>query len=295
MTAPPQATVPDELLEPTPPDLYSQLQQDMVAQLKKHLFGRVHPSIGVIIPYRETPDRAPLLHWVVGELAAARRDWPWQDATKMTVCTDHRRGEGAWCKATAVANGLDTTDADVLVIHDADCWSDGTGLAIEAVLAGEAKWAFPHAARPDPVKPPRRGQPGLVYRLKPRPTRVVLDGGPIALDALERPPYHGQEGGGVVVLTRDAWETAPLDRRFRGWGQEDVAWALALRKLVGPPWCGQSPLIHLWHEPQPRTCNEDGSRESRWLADRYRDAAAARDDGAAMRYLLRGGIPEARA
>lgn len=263
MTAPPQIVVPDELLRDAEPDLCS--------QLRAQLSGRIRPSVAVIVPYRDAPDRAPLLRWVMSQLFDARRGWPWRDATKITVCTDDPRGEGEWCKAAAVANGLASTDADVIVVHDADVWCDGTSKAIEAVLAGEAQWAIPH---------------NLVYRLKPRPTQEILDGGPLVRSPVERKPYCGWVGGGIVVITRRAWETAPLDPRFRGWGQEDASWALALLTLVGSPWRGNSPLVHLWHEPQPRLCNEYGSRESKWLYDRYVDAAGARDGGAAMRELI---------
>jgi hypothetical protein len=218
-------------------------------------------TTAVIVPYREAPGRRPLLQWVGRQWAVAA---PHVD---FILCTDDPHGTGPWRKARAVANGINATTADLLVVHDADVWCEETMAAVRAVDAGRAEWAIPH---------------NLVYRLKPRPTRVVLDGGQLVYSPVERKPYTGWPGGGVVVLTRDAWETAPLDPRFEGWGQEDEAWALALLTLVGPPWRGDAPLVHLYHQPAYRRTSKFGSREGKRLFERYVTAARSRDEMAAL-------------
>jgi hypothetical protein len=151
-----------------------------------------------------------------------------------------------------VEAALELTDADLLVVHDADVWCDALDDAIEAVRAG-APWAMPH----------RR-----VYRLTEDATNAALDGGDLGGPTVEH-PYIGWQGGGIVVLPRTTYRDCPLDPRFAGWGAEDEAWARALVALHGKPWRGRAPLWHLWHPPQPRVSRRMGSESSDALLARY--------------------------
>lgn len=175
-----------------------------------------------------------------------------------------------WCKANAVADALSRSTAEVLVISDADVWTDGAWAAIQRVQEG-APWAIPH---------------GDVHRLTESVTSLVIscNAPPWQGLATAERPYKGFEGGGIVVLRRNVYEAAPLDHRFRGWGQEDESWALALRTLHGEPWRGDAPLFHLWHPPQSRESRRYGSAAGRALYESYQ-AANGRPD--AMRALLR--------
>lgn len=155
--------------------------------------------------------------------------------------------DGPWCKAAAVADALAHTDADTIIVHDADVWCDGTDLAVEQLATHP--WAIPH---------------GNVCRLKPGVTDRTFDE-----TQYVQPPYPGIEGGGIVALPRTTYEACPLDPRFLGWGQEDESWALALHVLAGEPWRGDAPLWHLWHPPPPRESRVFGSRESKDLHHRY--------------------------
>lgn len=173
-----------------------------------------------------------------------------------------------WCKAEAVADALSRTDAEILVIADADVWCDGAQAAVEAVQQGAA-WAVPH---------------GKVHRLTAQATADTLTTGTFDPDAecAER-PYTGHAGGGIVAIHRTTYEACPLDPRFTGWGHEDDSWAIALRCLHGSPWRGADPLWHLWHQPQPRRNRRIGSEPSRRLHGRYK---ASRRDPDAMRSLI---------
>jgi hypothetical protein len=84
---------------------------------------------------------------------------------------------------------VERSSADVIVLADADVWTDGIPAAVKAVEDGAA-WAVPHQ---------------LVRRLDE-------NGG-----EAER-PYVGIEGGGVVVAPREVILSCPLDVRFVGWG-----------------------------------------------------------------------------
>lgn len=163
-----------------------------------------------------------------------------------------------WRKAVAVDDAACRTDADILVVADADCLCDGVSAAIDAVDAG-APWAVPH---------------NLVHRLDEPATTQLYAGGQPGPGRTQR-PYTGFAGGGIVVLPRSTWHAVPMDPRFEGWGCEDSSWALALEKLTGRPWRGTADLLHLYHPPAPKQLQRWGNHNSRALEIRYRLAARA--------------------
>jgi hypothetical protein len=219
-------------------------------------------SVEVILPFRGGCEhRARALDWV--------ENGYWQQGWDTRVA---EAPPGPWCKAAAVNPAVEASDADIVVMADADVWTDGLAEAVRQVEAGAA-WAVPHE---------------FVYRLDREATGRLLNGDcpdmppdePVPLD---QPAYRGLIGGGVVVAPRDVLRSVPLDPRFVGWGQEDESHALALTHLVGDPWRGTAPLIHFWHPPQGRLCRKRGSVEGWQLRRRY---LKARRDPAAMRALI---------
>lgn len=173
---------------------------------------------------------------------------------------------GPWCKALAVASALRHSMADTLVITDGDVWTDAGPDAVERVASGELAWSAPF---------------GTVRRLNQESTVATLDGGPLD-GRLLKPPFKAVPGGGIVVLRRDVYETAPLDPAFVGWGHEDEAWGMALRCLFGPPGTASDPLWHLWHPPQDKS----GTPERRQNQHRRAQYAKARRNPEAMTALL---------
>lgn len=204
-----------------------------------------HGGVSVIIPW--APDvgcrhREAALAWAVSM---------WSTVGVEVVVGEHT---GPWCKALAVEDGLTRAHGDVLVVADADVWSPGWEDAVAQVQAG-APWAMPH---------------GPVRRLTHAATQQVLDGHrPHTGMELAQRPYEGWPGGGMVALTRTAYERAPLDPRFVGWSGEDESWAHTLSVLVGEGWRGTAPLWHVWHPPQERMSRRWGSAPARALASRY--------------------------
>ncbi len=98
---------------------------------------------------------------------------------------------------------LEQTDADILVVADADVWCEETPDAVEAVVDG-APWALPHTR---------------VRRLTRASTRWLLSGHePDPGYDVEERPYRGLMGGGITVLSREVIRSIPLDPRFVGWG-----------------------------------------------------------------------------
>lgn len=109
---------------------------------------------------------------------------------------------GPWSKGSAVNPAVDCCDADVLILADADVWTDGLPEAVAEVEAG-APWAIPHS---------------LVHRLSEVGTVAALDGADWRAQPIDQAPYRGIPGGGIVVAPREVIHSIPLDVRFTGWG-----------------------------------------------------------------------------
>lgn len=201
-------------------------------------------GVSVVVPWRPGCEhREAAWRWVRARYESAHPDWEIVRGHHIDV---------DWCKARAVADGIDAASGEILIVADADVWCHGVAEAV-ALVAHGAPWVIPHRK---------------VHRLDATATRAVLDGGPLGGKLTER-AYGGRAGGGIVVLSRSTWEAAPLDPRFLGWGQEDESWALALCALFGKPIRLEHDLWHLWHPPQARRSRQVGSIEGRRLRDRY--------------------------
>jgi hypothetical protein len=222
-------------------------------------------SVAVLVPWRGgDPARERACDWV---LARYRDQFPSWD---LQLC---EAPDGTWSKAASVNPVLAETDAEVVVVADADVWTDGLERAVFAVVCGSA-WSMPHRE---------------VRRLTPEATRAVLAGNAWQGQPTER-LHDGVWGGGIVVGRRDVLLDAPLDTRFTSWGQEDVSWALALNCLHGDGWRGDASLLHLWHPPAPRLDRQRGSEEGWELRKRY---GRAKNNPAAMRALIQQAAEEA--
>ena len=104
-------------------------------------------SVAVLIPWRGgCPDRERALRWV-----SAQHEHP------VTICEPP---DGEWCKAHAVNPAAQASSADIIVVADADVWTDGIPAATEAVKQG-VPWAIPHRT---------------VHRLTPAATDRLIDG-----------------------------------------------------------------------------------------------------------------------
>lgn len=218
-------------------------------------------SVEVIIPFAGSdPDRVRALTWTV-----AHCQYP------HTVAI----GSLPFNKAMTVMPAVEQHGAEIIVMHDADVWTPGLADAVNAVESGLAGWAIPH---------------WKVYRLTEQATDSLIRSGTASQDFtawlatdLARPPYPGMAGGGIVVTRRDMMIDIPLDPRFTSWGQEDESWAMALWCLLGPPWRGEAPLVHLWHPLEARHGQRMGTQAGWDLRNRY---AQVRCDLPGMRNLL---------
>src|SRR5690349_13470827 len=142
-------------------------------------------SVEVIVPFR-------------GRCPHRERAWAWCRKRYTWPVTLAEGPSGAWCKARATMPAVEDSCASIVVLADADVWSDGIGEAIAAVAAGAA-WAQPH-----------RG----VHRLTEEGTEALLRGDSWEDQPLTQPAYRGTEGGGIVVMRRETALEVPLDPRF---------------------------------------------------------------------------------
>jgi hypothetical protein len=215
----------------------------------------------VIIPFAgDDPHRKRAFGWVTTRLIA--------EGFEVRAANEQRAVHLGWVKANVVMPAIESSEAEIVVMHDADVYCDTLIDAVMAVRLGAA-WAIPHLT---------------VYRLTEEATAGYMANSKRAV-SFDRRPYVGMLGGGILVSRRDTLLDIPMDPRFQGWGHEDESWSMALACLLGEPWRGTSDLIHLWHPPLPRKTRRQGSEASLALRNQY---ARAANDPCMMRALLQG-------
>lgn len=218
-------------------------------------------TVSVLVPWRPGCDHRELAFRFMRARVAERHP-SWE-----LVVGECDPGPFNRSQAILAAASKASPDADVYVVHDADVFLDGD-LAESVDSARSHGWAVPHM---------------MLHRLAEGATQAVMAGADWRGRPVAQKPYRGNEAGTLIVLTRDVLDVVPPDRRFVGWGQEDDAWALALRCLIGEPWRGADDLVHLWHPPQERLNRRIGNQAGKALLGRYKRAA---NDPAAMRALI---------
>jgi hypothetical protein len=168
-----------------------------------------------------------------------------------------------WVKGRAIQAGVERATGDTIVMMDADVFVSQDALNSTIEIAQSAPWAVPH------TMVHRLGRYSTL-ELTERAAATVVDYDP-AGQVYARQPHKGVAGGGIVALSRTAYNAVgPPDTRFVGWGGEDTSWRRALDTMVGPHHRGDADMIHLWHPPQAEQQNP--SQAARRLAKRYRVA-----------------------
>lgn len=202
----------------------------------------------VIVPWQPSNiGRERAWTWVRSLLVDRHPSWQIVEATD---------GGEPWSKSEAIMRAAVDAPDGVLVLHDADSFTDGLAAAVEHVDA-HGGWAVPHER---------------VHRLSEAATASLLAGRQFSMQDCATRPYRGLAGGGIVVIRRADLLRVPFDPRFRGWGGEDSSFGHAAKWLIGEPWRGTTPLVHLWHPPAERHSEREGSLNNRTLQLRYLDA-----------------------
>lgn len=222
-------------------------------------------GVSILVPrgVGDGPEREAAWRWVRRRYQALYPDWE---------IAEGQSHASAWRKGDAVNDALSRAHGAILVIADADCVLPAEALktAVAAVQGG-VPWVVPHQ---------------LVHRLTPSQTANWLAAAPDAectppTEDLDRPPYPGFAGGGVLVIARtDYVATGGIPREFCGWGFEDEALATILDTMLGSHQRLDHPLVHLWHP----LADKRVGRTNRPL---YHSLMRARGDPAALWNLIR--------
>lgn len=226
-------------------------------------------KLAILVPYRDDSSvRLPAMQWIT-----ARWQHFWPDAQVIIAPDD---GVDPFNKSMALNSAALLSDADVLVLLDADTWCDVPTME----RAIESAWRTRRLILPGRVAH-RLRQPiseGIMALPVSSPFPVVP---PAQIEQSVRPV------GFLHVIRRDSFEQVNgYDERFRGWGGEDTAFLNATDVLLGHRLRLNGSLWSLWH-PRPR---DNGRRVWAGQTDRnmnlLRKYAGARGNPDRMRVLV---------
>lgn len=212
-------------------------------------------GVSYLITYRESgsPDRRENLLTVLRWLAQ------WPDVQTIVIEQD---------TVARLEPGLPSA-GDPLLAYNPGPFNKGWGLNVAARLSrnpllaiGDADVLAPHTLA-EAVERCRQGQHSAVkpYRrvadLTPEESERVRGGnwGSMPARARDAARHRGPFAGGLFVIQRDAyWRLGGFDERFRGWGCEDSAMTVKLRRAQVPSaMIDAQPALHLWHPRSQET------------------------------------------
>lgn len=231
-------------------------------------------SVAVLIPYMPNGCawRTAAHVWILDRY---RREHPTWDVI-VAGC------DPPWSKGRAVTTARAQTDADVLVVADADSFVNSRRLGEAVARARVAPWVIP-------FETVRRLNSAVTQDLLSWSSEHPVAVPPIPDGRLDRPEYLGIRGGGIVVARADVYDAVPLDPRFEGWGGEDLSWGRALDTIVGQGDRLDGALWHLWHPPELAGKNPSFTGDADRLVRRYR---AATGNVRMMRALIEDRMPD---
>lgn len=218
-------------------------------------------NVEVVIPCgaNDSSERLAVRQFILARYRVLHPDWQ----VTLATCPTTR-----WSKGKAANPALLQSDADVVILADADSYVDDRVLTAAAtdVAAGRRDWAVPFT---------------LVKRIAKADTERILAGQLVPRPGVER---HGKAlpGGGITVATPAAWRTVNgVDPRFHGWGGEDACLGKVFGVLVGAPWVPSMPTVlwHLWHPAKRRPTQHSN--------DLWRRYQRARRDRAALAAIVK--------
>lgn len=217
--------------------------------------------LSVLVAFRDTDGTRTRLWDFIRERLQAHLP-----EAEIVVGTDD--GVDPFHKTLALNRAASQATGDVFLLTDTDTWVPTEGIR-EAMAGVQERWY-----RPWKVK----------VKLGEADTAAVLAQGP-AWDGLvtaeqlkRRENRNAYWSAPPLMFTRAMWErVGGMDERFRGWGQEDDAFAASLVAFYGRGAQTEGTCVHLWHHRIGRSGRDlwpgqGTNRANMALGLRYRSA-----------------------
>lgn len=191
--------------------------------------------------------------------------------------------EGPFNRSQAVNNAAKLIDDwDVACITDADVFAPTMQIRMGAVIASNYGACIPYRVLGMVDKQQTLDMlAGQVHYSQVKPVRTFPN--------KDQPDRHSV--GGLTFVRRDIWdEIGGMDERFVGWGEEDRAFELTLRTLIGHMPRASGAAYSLWHKKPPdKNKNSETYRANAALYAEYQ--AEARSGGLVDWVIARGHVP----
>lgn len=208
----------------------------------------------VIIPFESNNDvhRLRALQYII--------DW-WKDNFDFEIIIGR---SDPYTKGSALHNGVNQTNAECLILSDADSFITPIENITKAVnfISSKPRWSVPY---------------NRVYRFTEEESEKWYSVSKSLVPDLKTKhnltdhPYYPALGGGIVILHRELWDVVGgIDSRFSGWGGEDRSFGYALSTMHSHAVQMEGRLLHMWHPDQGPSQPMSIKTES--LYKRYRDA-----------------------
>lgn len=222
-------------------------------------------NVSVLVPFRDEPGTTRKASW-----QWLRKRWK---ATFGNFQIVIGKDTGTpFSKTTAVNDAYTRAKGDVLVIADADSWVEPANLLL----------GIEYALRHDVLVIPWSES----WRLTPEDSEAIMAQSPDVQNPLTKQIKDRctdfrpapETGAMMLVLKRECFErVGGMDPRFRGWGSEDVAFAIACQTMLGMNKVMLGPAWSLWHsrsrnEKGVRVWDKDDGYRNRALVRRYQQA-----------------------
>ena len=224
------------------------------------------PKVSVLVAFRDVDGSRTRLWDFVRE--RFERELP---ELELVVATDD--GTDPFHKTVALNRAADRATGDVFMITDADTWLDPELIRSGANFVAEN---------------PHRWSKPWTFKLKvnAQETEHILKLGEKwngSVDARFGRPENRNSFSHAppLIVSRQQFETVGgFDERFRGWGQEDVAFSMSLIRFYGAPKKFAGTTIHLFH-PRIGRSGDDlwegqaSNKQNMLLVGEYRRARTA--------------------
>lgn len=184
-------------------------------------------KIGIVIPWRATPSRLKALDIVV--------DWYKTNLTNIEIFYSDK--PGVWNLAASRNDGVKKAQeahCDVIIVNDADTIPE----------IGPLTKAIEECQKDGLIHLPFK----IVNYLEESETDVYLSG---KTEGLKARLFFGGVSGVLVCKPETWWELGGQDEKFKQWGGEDDAFAIAHKIIKRAPMVDHSGLIYCFgHAPQ---------------------------------------------